>query len=89
MKYYEIEFSDGNEETAVWVCIKGVRQPSIAEASEFCKRDAERYRLPVRGVYPIDEMTARSCYDFSGEERWPVFGDMTDTCHGGTTAERK
>lgn len=72
--YFEIEFSDGDDNTAMWMCIKGVRQPSICEAEEFCKYESEMYGLPVAGVYPIDESEARASYDFAKEQSWPVFG---------------
>lgn len=75
MYYFEVEFSDsGNENTANWICIRGVREPSVAEAAFFCKEDLDLYGFPVYRVDPIDEATARDCYDFSNEKSWPVFG---------------
>jgi len=73
LKYFEIELSDGNDDAAVWICIKGTGQPSIEEAQQFMTRDCETFGLPVAGVYAIDEWSARNCYDFSNEAVWPVF----------------
>ena len=74
MNYYEIRLGNGYDGgKSVWMCIKGTREPTIREASDFCRADVESYKLPVSGVYPIDERTARSCYDFSHEQDWPVF----------------
>lgn len=76
MKYFEIEFSNnGDENNAYWICIKGNRQPTVAEATEFCQKDSEMYGLPVFRVDPIPENVARDCYDFSNEANWPVFGN--------------
>ena len=74
IRYFEIEFNDGNDNTAMWMCIKGIREPSICEAAEFCKYETKMYGLPVAGVYPIDETEARSVYDFEKEQYWPIFG---------------
>jgi len=71
MTYFEIEFSDGLTEQ--WICIKGLEQPTVEEAQQFCAEDSRIFRLPVTGVYPIDEATARNCYDFQGEKDWPIF----------------
>ncbi len=73
LSYFEVEFSDGNENTAVWMCIRGAEQPTLEEATDFLSRDAAMVGLPLAGNYPIDEQTARSCYDFSYEASWPVF----------------
>ena len=73
LKYFEVEFSDGNENTATWVCIRGTARPTIAEAQQFMAADSEKFGLPVAGVYDIDEAQARSFYDFSNEGNWPVF----------------
>lgn len=73
LHYFEVEFSDGNEDTAVWMCIRGTEQPTLEEAAEFLSRDAAMFGFPVAGIYPIDELTARGSYDFSHEASWPVF----------------
>ena len=73
MNYYEINLKSEDDADSVWICIKGVRQPSIDEASEFLKGDVKKFG-PVLHVYPIDEITARGCYDFRNEPNWPVFG---------------
>ena len=57
-----------------WMCIRGVRAPSIQEAEQFLAADVAIYDGHVLGVYPIDRETAKSSYDFSNEGKWPVFG---------------
>jgi len=37
--------------------------------------DVSCYGGCILGVYPIDKETAKSCYDFSRESDWPVFGN--------------
>lgn len=78
LKYFEIEFSDGDENTATWMCIRGTEQPTIDEAQIFVARDSEMFGLPVAGVYPIDEVTARGSYDFGNEASWPIFSRERD-----------
>ena len=73
LKYFEIELSNGDDNSAVWMCIRGSDQPTIEEAQRFLTRDSEKLGLPVAGVYPIDDLTAQSCYDFDNEASWPVF----------------
>ena len=73
MKYYEVEFSDG-QTPDVCICIRGLREPSIEEAATFCAADTKIIGMPVSNVYPIDEKEARSCYDFTNEADWPIFG---------------
>lgn len=77
MNYYECEIAvttSGNSDEAYWICIRGVRKPSVEEASEFLRSDEEMYGGKVVGVYPIDLAVARDCYDFECEDNWPVFG---------------
>ena len=74
MKYFEIQFSDYTTNNEEWICIKWLREPTLEEAALLCSHDAERFQLPVAGVYPIDEVAAIGCYDFDNEANWPVFG---------------
>lgn len=75
LKYYEVAFSHGSADDgdAVWVCIRGIDEPTVEEAQRFMTRDSELFGKPVVGVYPIDERTARGCYDFDNEANWPIF----------------
>lgn len=75
-QYFEICIGKGPQETDndYWMCIRGVREPSIQEAEHFLAADVAIYDGHVLGVYPIDRKTAKGCYDFSNEEKWPVFG---------------
>jgi hypothetical protein len=70
IKYYEIDFN--NEYS---ICIIGTRQPTIQEATEFCKKDMEKYdATEVVFIAEADYNTAHSCYDMDDEELFPVFG---------------
>lgn len=78
MKYFEICVSLNPDGTGTsndsWRCIRGIREPSLEEAQEFCKEDAECFGGRVIGVFPIDRITAEAGYDFTNEFKWPVFG---------------
>lgn len=68
MKYFEINFP--NE----WsICIKGLREPTITEANEFCLKDVEKFGS-IESVYLIERSEAIHFYDFDNENNWPVFG---------------
>ncbi len=75
LKYFEVAFSrtDADDSNAEWICIRGTEQPTLAEANRFLASDVKRLGLPAVGVFPIDENYARSCYDFSHEQDWPIF----------------
>lgn len=75
-KYFEICIGSGPKESSndFWMCICGVREPTIQEVERFCAADVALYGGHVLGVYPIDLNTARACYDFERADRWPVFG---------------
>ena len=75
-QYFEICIGNGPRESFndIWMCIRGVRAPSIQEAEQFLAADIAQFGGHVLGVYPIDRRTAESCYDFSCETQWPVFG---------------
>ena len=74
--YFEICIGNGPEESDEdeWMCIHGVREPTIQEAEQFCATEVTMYGGHVLGVYPIDEENARGSYDFEKEDCWPVFG---------------
>lgn len=74
IQYFELCFSNEDPDTETWICIKGVRRPTVSEVNEFCAEDVELYKAKVVSVDPIDKTTAMGCYDFGNEENWPVFG---------------
>lgn len=85
LQYFEVAFSDsGNPDdcNATWVCICGTDRPTVAEAQQFMAKDSDLFKAPVVGVFPIDEQTARACYDFDREADWPIFskGGGDDVC---------
>ncbi len=56
------------------ICIRAIREPTVTEASAFCRADEEILKRKVTNVKPLTEVEARSCFDFSNEDEWPVFG---------------
>lgn len=75
-QYFEISIGSHPEESDddFWICIRGVRTPSIREAEQFLAADTAKYGGHVLGVYPLSRKEAEAFYDFSHEEMWPVFG---------------
>ena len=59
-QYFEARIGDGPEESVndIWMCIRGVRAPSIQEAEQFLAADTAKYGGHVLDVYPIDRVTA-------------------------------
>lgn len=75
MYYFEIEMSNNHDEnTAMWICIKGTREPTVDEANVFCASDVKRYGMPVTGVFALSKTEAEAFYDLDNEKNWPVFG---------------
>lgn len=81
-KYYEVEF-DHSPRGAEWnedcigdysICIIGTRQPTFAEATDFCKSDMQKtgYEYVV-SVREIDEEEAHTFFDMEQEDKFPVF----------------
>ena len=78
IKFFEICMSyepDGTNNDC-WICIKGVRQPTVEEANEFLKEDCKEYGegRKVISVDPLTENEAKAFYDLSNVENWLVFG---------------
>lgn len=75
-QYFEVRTGNSIEESVndFWMCIRGVRAPSIQEAEQFLSADIGQSSNHVLEVCPIDQKTAKGSYDFSYEDRWPVFG---------------
>ena len=75
-QYFEVRIGNSAEESDndFWMCIRGMRAPSIDEAEQFLSADIARIGGHVIEVFPIEQKTAESCYDFSNENQWPVFG---------------
>lgn len=83
MRYFEIEFDnsprnqDGVEGECTGdysICILGEREPSIQEATEFCKEDMEKmgYKYVVN-VIEIPQEEARTFFDMEKEKEFPIF----------------
>ena len=75
-QYFEVRIGSTTEESDndIWMCIRGVRAPSVDEAELFLSTDIARIGGHVFEVFPIERKTAESCYNFSNENQWPVFG---------------
>lgn len=66
--YYEVDFDNG-----YGMVIKAERVPTIEEAEEFYKEDAEKNGgiLAIYGAYAREEVAP--FYDMSNENNWRVF----------------
>lgn len=76
MMYFVVALAgsgDADDCGSAWTCIRGTEQPSLEEAQRFLAQNSEWFGMSVMGVFPIEEQTARACYDFSNEANWPVF----------------
>ena len=77
IEYFEVCISPAGVDSlfAYWICVKGVREPSLEEAEAFLRSfddlDAKEH---VIDVVPIDEADAVEDYNFDNEKEWPVFG---------------
>lgn len=78
-QYYEICIGPGlflsEDGSDFWMCIHGVRKPSLEEAERFYAEDVKNNGGNVLAVNHISEDEARDCYDLSNEANWPVFGE--------------
>lgn len=82
-RYFEIEFDheprnqkciDGDVIGDYSICILGRREPSIEEATEFCKEDMKNMGYEyVVNVREIDEDEAHTFFDMERENEFPVF----------------
>ena len=77
MRYFEICFSDDvdGQETCddEWVCIRGVRKPTVEEARIFCQAVEKILNKRVIGVYELKITEINSYYDCSNIDNWPMF----------------
>lgn len=72
MNYYEVDFGEGTDNDRI--CIRGVREPSVSEASEFCKKDEAVFGAKVTKVTPISFEEACAFYDMRNVDTFPIFG---------------
>ncbi len=65
--YHEVVFENNTE-----ICIKSAKDfVSIEELNVFLAEDCAKFGKVIK-TFPIDERSARSCYDFSNEPNWPI-----------------
>lgn len=76
--YYEICIGPGplvdGDDSNFWMCVHGVRKPSLEEAEQFFAEDVKNNGGKVLAVNQISAEEARAFYDLSREREWPVFG---------------
>jgi len=73
VKYLEVDFGYWTEDELICIKYTGDGTPSISVVSEWCREDEERIGRKVTSVYPIEREEAEAFYDFSNEDKWPVF----------------
>ena len=84
IKFFEVEFDniprnqsdyDGDVVGEYSICILGMRKPTLEEAAEFCAKDMEimNYKYVVN-VIEIDIEEAKTFFDMSNMDRFPIFG---------------
>lgn len=73
-RYFEITFNDGYS-----ICIRGMRRPTLDEATIFCKSDMEYFGLKnVVEVIEIDKKEAHDFFDMENESVYPIFGEKEE-----------
>ncbi|HIW40877.1 MAG TPA: hypothetical protein H9743_01790 [Candidatus Mediterraneibacter vanvlietii] len=76
--YYEICIGPGpllaGDNNNFWMCVHGVRKPTLAEAELFFAEDVKHNGGKVLAVNQISAEEAKAFYDLSRECEWPVFG---------------
>ena len=72
VKFFEVDFGDDTEAERICIKYRGDLL-TVEDASRFCKKDEERIGHKVTAVYPIMRREAEALYDFSKEDKWPVF----------------
>ena len=74
-QYFEICIGDGPKEGVndIWMCIRGVRAPSIQEAEQFLSADITKVGGHVLNVSPIDRRTAERSSGRCSEFDAPVY----------------
>ena len=78
-QYYEICIGPGpflsEDGSDFWMCVHGVRQPTLEEAEQFFAEDVKNNGGNVLAVNRISEDEAKDCYNLCNEANWPVFGE--------------
>lgn len=74
MRYFEIIFSGGCDDSELSICILGEDKPTISEAELFCKDDISLFKCS--GVSEVIELSREEAYlsfDMSCESKLPIF----------------
>lgn len=79
IQYFRVELSAviGNEKVKTTyrdeICIRGFREPTIEEATEFCKEDIVAPQKIFR-ISKISYLTAHNEFNMEDEDKFPIFG---------------
>lgn len=74
MRYFEIIFSGGCDDSELSICILGEDKPTISEAELFCKDDISLFKCgDVSEVIELSREEAYQSFDMSCESKFPVF----------------
>lgn len=74
MRYFEIIFSGGCDDSELSICILGEDKPIISEAELFCKDDITYFkRNSVQEVIELSREEAYQSFDMSRENELPIF----------------
>lgn len=74
MRYFEIIFSGGCDDSELSICILGEDKPTILEAELFCKDDISLFKCSgVSEVIELSREEAYQSFDMSSENKFPIF----------------
>ena len=74
MRYFEIIFSGGCDDSELSICILGEDKPTISEAELFCKDDISLFKCSgVSEVIELSREEACQSFDMSCESKRPIF----------------
>ena len=74
VRYFEIIFSGGCDDSELSICILGEDKPTISEAELFCKDDISLFKCSgVSEVIELSREEAYQSFDMSCESELPIF----------------
>lgn len=74
MRYFEIIFSGGCDDSELSICILGEDKPTILEAESFCRDDIIHFKCNgVREIIELSKEEAYQSFDMSSENKFPIF----------------
>lgn len=74
MRYFEIIFSGGCDDSELSICILGEDKPTILETESFCRDDITYFKCNgVREIIELSKEEAYQSFDMSSENKFPTF----------------